>query len=51
MSKTRMSDASAFPTRLTDEQWAIFEPLVPANKPGEGRPPKYQRRDIVDAIV
>lgn len=46
-----MSDAKAFPARLTDEQWAILQPLVPANKLGEGRPPKYRRRDIVDAIV
>jgi transposase len=51
MSKTRMSNATAFPTRLPDEQWAILEPLVPANKPGDGRPAKYRRRDIVDAII
>ena len=51
MNTTRMSNATAFPTRLTDEQWAILEPLVPANKPGDGRPAKYRRRDIVDAIV
>lgn len=50
MNKTRMSNATAFPTRLTDEQWAILEPLVPANKPG-GRPPKYSRRDLLDAII
>lgn len=45
-----MSNATLFPDRLTDEVWAILEPLVPANKPG-GRPPKYSRRAIVDAIV
>jgi transposase len=50
MNKTRMSSASAFPTRLTDEQWAIVEPLVPANKPG-GRPPKYSRRELLDAMI
>ena len=49
MNTTRMSDLSVFPTQLTDEQWAILEPFVPANKPG-GRPPTYTRRDIVDAI-
>ena len=38
MSTTRMSNAAAFPTRLTDEQWAVLEPLVPATKPGDGRP-------------
>lgn len=50
MKTTRMSNATLFPDRLTDEVWAILEPLVPANKPG-GRPPKYSRRAIVDAIV
>lgn len=51
MKTTRMSAVTAFPTRLTDEQWAILEPLVPATKPGDGRPAKYRRRDILDAIV
>lgn len=50
MSKTRMSNARAFPTRLTDAEWAILEPLVPANRPG-GRPPKYGRRDLLEAMV
>jgi transposase len=45
-----MSEAKVFPTRLTDEQWAILDPLVPANKPG-GRPPEHSRRDLVDAII
>src|SRR5262249_7316399 len=51
MSKTRMSDATAFPARLTDELWAVLEPHVPAHRPGDGRPPKYRRRDIVEAIL
>jgi putative transposase len=50
MMTTRMLNAAAFPTRLTDEQWAILEPFVPANKPS-GRPPKYRRRDLLDAII
>jgi transposase len=50
MKPTRMSRVTAFPTRLTDEQWAILEPLVPVGKSG-GRPAKYSRRAIVDAIV
>ena len=49
MKPTRMSTATEFPARLTDAEWAVLEPLVPANKPG-GRPPKYTRRAIVDAI-
>lgn len=50
MTKTRMSQAKAFPTRLTDAEWAILESLVPANRPG-GRPPKYSRRDLLEAMV
>jgi transposase len=50
MKTTRMSNATAFPARLTDAQWAVLEPLVPALR-GGGRPPKYTRRAILDAIV
>ncbi len=39
----------AYPTDLTDAQWAILEPLVPPAKPG-GRPPKHPRRELVDAM-
>jgi putative transposase len=49
MKLTRMSTATEFQARLTDAEWAVLEPLVPANKPG-GRPPKYTRRAILDAI-
>jgi len=38
------------PTDLTDAQWAILEPLVPAPKPG-GRPAAHARREIVEAIL
>lgn len=40
----------AYPTDLTDAQWAILEPLVPAPKPG-GRPAKHARREIVNAML
>ncbi len=40
----------AYPTDLTDAQWAILEPLVPAPKPG-GRPAKHPRREIVNALL
>jgi transposase len=50
MKTTRMSSATVFPARLSDAQGAVLEPLVPANKPG-GRPPKYSRRELLDAIV
>ena len=39
----------AYSTDLTDEQWHLLEPLVPAAKAG-GRPPKYERREIVNAL-
>jgi transposase len=32
---------------LTDGQWALVEPLLPAPRTG-GRPEKYPRRSIVD---
>ena len=50
MSTTRQSVMTTFPARLTDAEWAVLEPLVPANKPG-GRKPKYTRRAILDGIV
>jgi transposase len=41
---------TVFPERMTDEMWAVLEPVVPANKPG-GRPPTYTRRALLDAIL
>jgi putative transposase len=38
-----------YPTDLTDQQWANIAHLVPEPKPG-GRPAKYDRREIVNAI-
>ncbi len=39
-----------YPTDLTDREWAILKPLIPAAKPG-GRPPAHTRREIVNAIL
>jgi transposase len=39
-----------YPTDLTDAQWAVLEDLVPAPRPG-GRPPKHDRRELVDAML
>ena len=39
-----------YPTDLTDAQWAVLEPLVPAPKPG-GRPCRWERREIVNGIL
>ena len=38
-----------YSTDLTDAQWHLLEPLVPAAKQG-GRRPKYERREIVNAL-
>lgn len=45
-----MKQAKHYPSDLTDEQWAVLEPLIPAVKPG-GRPAKHSRRQIVNAIL
>src|SRR5258708_28034926 len=39
-----------YPTDLTDAQWKLIEPHVPRPKPG-GRPAKYARREVVNAIL
>ena len=39
-----------YPTDLTDRQWKVIEPYVPTPKPG-GRPARYTRREIVNAIL
>lgn len=43
---TRMS----YPTDLTDKQWKAISFVVPQPKTG-GRPAKYARREIVNAIL
>ena len=40
---------TSYPTDLTDAQWRRIAPWVPRPKPG-GRPAKYERREIVNAI-
>jgi putative transposase len=39
-----------YTTDLTDRQWRAIAEFVPAPKPG-GRPAKYPRREIVNAIL
>lgn len=39
----------AYPSDLTDEEWQLIEPLVPAPKSG-GRPAKIRRREIINAL-
>ena len=40
----------AYSTDLTDAQWQLIEPLVPAAKAG-GRPAKHERREIINALL
>lgn len=39
----------AYPSDLSDEEWAILEPLIPAAKPG-GKPRTTDMREVVNAI-
>ena len=39
-----------YPTDLTDAQWAILAPLIPAAKPG-GRPRSVDPREVANAIL
>ena len=39
----------AYPSDLSDREWAILAPLLPAAKPG-GRPRSVDLREIVNAI-
>ncbi|WP_306371674.1 IS5 family transposase [Nocardiopsis sp. CC223A] len=45
-----MTREPTYPSDLTDDQWALIEPLLPpANT--SGRPEKHPRREVVDAIL
>src|SRR5215210_3381850 len=46
----RQLNLAEFPARMSDDVWAVLEPLIPPHK-GGGRPPTYTRRAILDAIV
>src|SRR5918998_5301198 len=48
-----MSTRRAYPYDLSDSQWALIEPLLPAGpQPGAvGRPREVDLREIVNAIV
>jgi putative transposase len=39
-----------YATDLTDPEWALLAPLIPAAKPG-GRPALHDRRELVDAML
>jgi putative transposase len=39
-----------YPSDLTNAQWKLIRPLIPAVKPG-GRPRKYDMREVVNALL
>ena len=43
-------DRKPYPTDLTDEQWALLEPLLPAARPG-GRPRSVDLREAANALL
>ncbi len=44
-------ERAAYPTDLTDAQWEVIQAVLPKPKGGKsGRPPKYPRREIWNAI-
>ena len=46
----KISTRKAYLTDLTDEQWTILEPLVPASKHG-GRPREVDMREVANTIL
>ncbi len=44
-----MARIPSYPSDLSDVEWAVVGPLVPAHRSG-GRPAAHRRRDILDAI-
>ena len=47
---TREQSSPRYPSDLTDQEWAILEPLIPRAKPG-GRPRTVDMRELINAIL
>ena len=45
-----MNTRQHYPSDLTDREWSQIERFIPAPKSG-GRPAKYERREIVNALL
>jgi transposase len=45
-----MATRHPYPSDLSDREWAQVERFIPTPKPG-GRPVKYERREIVNALL
>jgi len=43
-------ERNPYSTDLTDEQWLLIEPLIPAAKPG-GRHREVYMRELINAIL
>ena len=39
-----------YPSDLTDQEWALLEPLLASSKKRRGRPPKWSARRVADAV-
>ena len=49
MERTRARERVAYPSNLTDDEWALLAPYIPAPKPG-GRPREVEIREVCNAI-
>ncbi|MGQ0443953.1 MAG: transposase, partial [Beijerinckiaceae bacterium] len=48
--KTYERGGGRYPSDMTDAEWALLEPLIPAAKPG-GRSRETNMREAVNAIL
>jgi len=46
-----METRKPYPSDLTDAQWGLIAPLLPARRDARGRKPAHSRRDLVNAII
>jgi transposase len=44
-----MSKNQAYPSDLSDKEWAVIEPLLPQQR--TGRPRKYSQREMLNALL
>src|ERR687891_2908631 len=43
-------EGKRYPSDMTDDEWAILEPLIPGSKPG-GRPRSANMREVMNGIL
>jgi transposase len=39
-----------YPDDITDKEWKLIEPVLNKSQPRTGRKPKYERREVMNAI-